>query len=133
MNLNKVLADIAVLKQKAYNMHWNVRDKNFMSIHKMTESLYEGLIELFDEVAEKIAMEGKLPLSTLKEYLKESSIKEEPTKHFTTNEIVKILSKDLNQLLKDTLKVKGNNITQTTIDTVVDFTTKQKWFFESSK
>lgn len=133
MTLNKVLADIAVLKQKAYNMHWNVQDPSFMTIHKMTESLYEGLIELFDEVAEKISMEGKLPLSTLKEYIKESSIKEAPTKHFKKAEIMKELTKDLNTLLKDTLKVKGTATTQTTIDAVVDYVTKQKWFFESSK
>lgn len=133
MTLNKVLADIAVLKQKAYNMHWNVQDPSFMTIHKMTEALYEGLIELFDEVAEKISMEGKLPLSTLKEYIKESSIKEAPTKHFKKAEIMKELTKDLNTLLKDALKVKGTATTQTTIDAVVDYVTKQKWFFESSK
>lgn len=133
MTLNKLLANIAVLNQKAYNMHWNVRGKGFMQTHKLTEALYEGLTELFDEVAEKVAMCGEIPFSTFKEYLDNSDIQEEASRHFTQEEVMVICEKDLSTLLDVAIKVEGTPTTQMVIDEVIQFADKQKWFFTSSK
>ena len=73
-DLNNLLADVAILKQKAYTLHWNVRGHGFMATHKLTEALYEGLVGMFDEIAERIVMSGEVPFGTYAEYIENTSL-----------------------------------------------------------
>lgn len=132
-SLNKLLASVAVLKQKAQNLHWNVRGADFMPMHKLTQGLYEGLDGLFDDIAEKIAMQGKLPFSRLEDYVKESILEEIEPKRFTTREVVEILVKDLKEIHEFAKKVETNQYIQPLLDEIFLFLDKQLWFFESSK
>lgn len=131
--LNALLASVAVLKQKAYNMHWNVRGIDFMPYHQLTQQLFEGLDDLFDQIAEKVAQQGGTPLSTLADYVKESKIKEVNPKHFKSKEVVEIIAADLEILAKQAEEVKTNQWTQPLLDEVFLFVDKQRWFFDSSK
>lgn len=131
--LNALLASVAVLKQKAYNMHWNVRGIDFMPYHQLTQQLFEGLDDLFDQIAEKVAQQGGTPLSTLADYVKESKIKEVKPKHFKSKEVVEIIAADLEILAKQAEEVKTNQWTQPLLDEVFLFVDKQRWFFDSSK
>lgn len=129
--MHKLLSDIAVLKQKAYNVHWNVRGEDFMAVHKMTEKLYEELIVLFDDVAEKIAMSGEFPPSTLKEYLELTIIEEIKPRKFSTKEVLEIMTKDLDAVIKTANGVHEEEY-QSTKDEVIQVLELQRWFFKSS-
>jgi len=74
--LNKLLADYHVHYQKLRNFHWNVTGGDFFDLHEQFEQRYDKTKEEIDEVAERIRTFGHTPLSTLKEYLQHSSIKE---------------------------------------------------------
>ena len=130
--MNKLLAEIAVLNQKTYNHHWNVRGEGFMNVHKMTEALYEGLTELFDDVAEKIAMSDVLPVSTLAGYIELSDIKEEKERAFKPQDVIKCVATDLETLKKTLLAVEPTVETQPILDEVLTFVDLQKWLFKSS-
>jgi len=132
-DLNKLLADIAVLKQKAYTLHWNVKGKTFMAYHKLTEALYEGLIGLFDEVAEKIIINNKLPFGTLAEYIKNSSLEEIKSKNYSTEEVVEIIIKDIKTVKETVMSIKATPSSQPILDEVLMFLDKQEWFFNASK
>ena len=130
--MNKLVADLIVLNQKVFNLHWNVRGEGFMSMHKMTEKLYEELTDLFDAVAEKIAMGGEFPISTLKECLEITEISEVKEKAFTVQEVVKTIVSDLEIIKKTTLEVKATVENQPLLDEIIQTIELQKWLFKSS-
>lgn len=78
-SLNLVLANYSVHYQKLRNYHWNVKGSDFFDLHEQFEMLYTEALNSIDSIAERIRVFGKIPLSTLKEYLETSEIKETGT------------------------------------------------------
>ncbi len=77
--MNKVLANYHVFYQKLRNYHWNVKGSDFFDLHEKFEELYTSAVTNIDEIAERIRVFGKTPMSTLAEYLQVSDIKETGT------------------------------------------------------
>jgi starvation-inducible DNA-binding protein len=77
--LNKLLADYSVHYQKLRNFHWNVKGPDFFDLHEQFEMQYNEARENIDEIAERIRVFGKTPLSTMREYLETAKIKETTT------------------------------------------------------
>lgn len=65
--LNKLLADYAVLYQKLRGYHWRVSGPAFFQLHEKFGELYGEAAGRADEVAERIRALGGEPLSTLRE------------------------------------------------------------------
>ena len=63
--LNVFLANLAAMNIKVHNLHWNVVGPNFPVIHKMTEEIYKMFQCQFDEVAEMMKMQNKMPMGTM--------------------------------------------------------------------
>ena len=130
--LNTLLASVAVLAQKANNAHWNVEGIDMMPYHKLTEEFYEGLLELVDEIAEKVRMQDELPFSTFAEYVQHSAIEEGVTKVWNSKEIAEVFTKDLDTLQGVTQKVPATDTIQPLLDEVYLFIDKYRWIFKSS-
>ncbi len=77
--LNELLANYSVHYQKLRNYHWNVKGADFFDLHEQFEKQYTEALESIDEIAERIRVFGKTPLSTMKEYLEVSTIRETGT------------------------------------------------------
>ncbi len=97
-NLNLLLANLHVHYQKLRNYHWNVTGADFFDIHETTEAEYNEVILEIDEIAERIRVFGATPISTLKEYLEVSEIKETGT-DLESMEMVKEILRDQEVLL----------------------------------
>lgn len=81
--LNHLLSDEYLLYTKTRNYHWNVTGPNFSELHKFFEEQYEALDDIVDEVAERARAVGGRSFGTLAEFLKETSLREEP-RHYPT-------------------------------------------------
>jgi starvation-inducible DNA-binding protein len=76
--LSNIIADQYILYTKTRNYHWNVTGEDFIQYHKLFEDQYSALDDDIDEVAERIrALGGKTP-ATLGEFLKSTTLKENP-------------------------------------------------------
>lgn len=75
-SLNKLMANYHIHYQKLRNYHWNVEGHSFFELHEFFELGYNAVKLQIDEIAERIRVFGKKPVSTLKEYLEISEIKE---------------------------------------------------------
>lgn len=53
-NLNELLSDLNVFYRKLQNYHWNIKGKNFFTIHSKLEEYYNEVNEQIDEIAEHI-------------------------------------------------------------------------------
>ena len=74
--LNQLLADEVVLYIKTLNYHWNIEGEGFHALHVFLEEQYNKLQELIDSVAERIRKVGHYASGSMKEFLKDASLKE---------------------------------------------------------
>jgi len=136
--LNKNLADLHTLYVKLHNYHWNVKGITFKSVHELTESYYDYFAEQYDEVAERIIQLKAKPFSSLKEYLNNSSIKEESGNDFDGQYTLNSILADfefLNIQYKEISKCAGekNDIPTANIaDENVAWLEKQIWMIKAS-
>jgi starvation-inducible DNA-binding protein len=98
-NINILLADLAVLYQKLRNYHWNMVGNGFLAKHEFLEKEYDAFANYIDEVAEIIRMKGFFPISTLKEFLEHSQLKEGNSK-LSKDEMMKDIISDYETILK---------------------------------
>lgn len=75
--LNKVLAHQFALYVKTLNYHWNIEGSDFYALHKFFEKQYEELLDIVDEVAERVRSLGFKTIASLKEYSKLSKVEDE--------------------------------------------------------
>lgn len=137
--LNQNLADVQVLYVKLHNYHWNIKGPHFFGIHNVTEGYYDYLAKQYDDIAERILQIDGKPLTTMKDYLKESKIKEEEKSNFNAAEVLKSVIKDFNYMQKEfkkTSKVSDENgdlTTQALADENVAWLEKSLWMLKASK
>ncbi|MCD8284015.1 MAG: DNA starvation/stationary phase protection protein [Opitutae bacterium] len=96
--INKYLANIAVMYVKVHNLHWNVTGTSFKASHEYLETIYDGLAESFDAVAEALKMHGEKPLASLKSYLEVATIKEIPSEEMCACKAFEIVLADLKEM-----------------------------------
>ena len=77
-NLSVYLADAYTLYLKTHNFHWNVTGPMFNALHLMFETQYTEQWNALDDVAERIRALGFNAPGSYAEFIKLSSIKEEP-------------------------------------------------------
>lgn len=92
--LSSVLATEMTLYIKTRKAHWNVTGESFMELHKLFENQYTQLETSIDEVAERIGKLGQKTIGTMQEFLKLSSIKENPGKYASSKDLLVELLKD---------------------------------------
>jgi len=97
--LNSLLANYSVHYQKLRNFHWNVKGGDFFEIHEKFEEQYNFAKTAIDDIAERIRVFGQTPLSTMRDYLETSEIKESGT-DLTAMEMVQEILRDYEILLE---------------------------------
>src|SRR5690554_1630491 len=76
--LSKFLADSFTLYLKTHNFHWNVTGPMFNTLHTMFEQQYTEQWNALDEIAERIRALGFNAPDSFAEFIKLTSIREEP-------------------------------------------------------
>lgn len=133
-NLNKLLANYHVHYQKLRNFHWNVEGADFFELHQRFEEQYNEVKVNIDEIAERVRIFGKKPMSTLSEYLKTSEIKE-VSDSLTAYQMVREVLKDFEILLSFMMDVTdaankiGDAGTMDMITTFIKILEKKHWMF----
>jgi starvation-inducible DNA-binding protein len=93
-SLNKQVADWTVLYMKWHHYHWYLTGENFFTLHEKFEQMYDEAALTLDELAERmLALDGN-PVSSLKECLELSGVKEATGKE-APKQMVESTVKDL--------------------------------------
>jgi starvation-inducible DNA-binding protein len=136
--LNKYLADTAVSYIKLHNLHWNIYGMQFKAVHEYLETLYDGITENMDAIAELIRMYGEYPAASMSDYLKLSSVKELESEGIDIKKALVIVLEDLQALDKAAKDIRTSADDEDLFDIVAmmedqcaDFQ-KAIWFISSS-
>lgn len=76
--LSRYLSDAFTLYLKTHNFHWNITGPMFNSLHVMFEAQYTEQWNALDEIAERIRALGYNAPGSYAEFIRLSSIREEP-------------------------------------------------------
>lgn len=135
-NLNTFLSDLNVFYRKLQNYHWNIKGKDFFTIHAKLEEYYDEVNEKIDEIAEHIlSLEGE-PLGTLKDYLNITRITEAENKKVDATLVLNELIKDYSMLLQDAKNIKNladtnsESKTSALMDDIIEDYTKKLWMLK---
>lgn len=97
--LNELLANYSVHYQKLRSYHWNVKGSDFFDLHEQFEQQYTEVHQNIDEIAERIRVFGRTPVSTLKDFLEQSEI-QETNPELSSEIMVREILSDYHILLK---------------------------------
>lgn len=135
--LQRYLSNLAVLNVKFHNIHWNVVGNQFVQIHNFTEEAYDKFFEAFDEVAELLKMKNETPLSTMAEYLENSTVEEIKAKDFSIKESLEIVRQDMASMKELAVEIRniadeeGDFETVAVFEEYVAYFSKNIWFINS--
>lgn len=76
--LNQAVADLVVARTIIHQIHWYMRGRGFMRLHKTMDKLMDAISEHLDEMSERLITLGGSPYSTLKEFAEATSFEETP-------------------------------------------------------
>lgn len=99
--LNAYLADLHVLYIKTRKYHWNVAGPSFKEYHEFFEEQYKELEEIIDQVAERVRTLGGKPLSTMADFIGETSLEEDRSGEVKTVDMFTRLLADHEQLTRE--------------------------------
>lgn len=134
--LNQLLANYHVHYQKLRNYHWNVKGPDFFDIHEKFEEQYNEAKLNIDDIAERIRVFGFTPMSTLREYLANSEIKETGS-NLSGTEMVEEVLRDYEILLSFMTDVANAAIdigdvgTENMINAFINKIEKSHWMFSA--
>lgn len=98
--LNMRLCDEYVLYTKTRKYHWNVVGPRFSQLHEFFEEQYEIIDGMIDEVAERARQLGGKSLGTLDEFVRHSSLNEEPGQNPDAQTMISNLLKDHETIIR---------------------------------
>ena len=98
--LNMRLCDEYVLYTKTRKYHWNVVGPRFSQLHEFFEEQYEIIDGMIDEVAERARQLGGKSLGTLDEFVRHSSLNEDPGQNPDAQTMISNLLKDHETIIK---------------------------------
>lgn len=134
--LFQIIANYYSFYLMVHTYHWNVKGSNFLSIHKLLDSMYKDLIEEIDEIAERMRILGdeiEISFDKISSY---SSIKAPKNKLSEKDMIKDLLSaiKELEELIKEALEDYNEIEDLVTVDLLTQKLSKlekDKWFLNS--
>ena len=137
-NLNTFLSNLNVFYRKLQNYHWNIKGKDFFTVHAKLEEYYNGINAQIDEIAEHILSLDGQPLGTLRDYLDTAKIEEAENKKIDSCAIINNLIKDYSMLLQDVKNIKNmadentDFKTSALMDEFIQDYTKKLWMLKQS-
>jgi len=135
--LNELLANYHIHYQKLRGCHWNVKGRNFFTLHEKFEELYTNAVNTIDELAERILTLGKPPLSTYQDYINEARIEEINTIGMEDIAMVKAILDDFTALIElereimESTDESGDDGTNDMINKFMQFKEKNTWMLRS--
>jgi starvation-inducible DNA-binding protein len=75
--LNVHLADEYVLFTKTLNYHWSIQGMQFHSFHSFLETHYSEILEIADDLAERIRTVGGIPFGSMTQFLRVARLEED--------------------------------------------------------
>lgn len=136
--LNEYLANLKVLNNNLYNMHFNIVGMSFFGMHRKLQDYYEAVALQYDQVAERIKMLGGYPLTSLKKIEDTATMKSMRSMDYNGQQVLEVLQNDFGFMrvyTKDLFQYfekEGDSGTVSMLGEFLSFYDKEFWMVDSS-
>src|SRR6516225_7472557 len=89
--LQVLLSNEFLLYTKTLNYHWNVDGRQFHDFHEFFKDQYEKLLDVTDDVAERVRQLGHKSYGTMAQFLRTTTLKEHVADKMSDLEMIKDL------------------------------------------
>jgi starvation-inducible DNA-binding protein len=134
--MNQQIANWNVLYTKLHRFHWYVKGPYFFTLHAKFEELYDEAAGTIDELAERLLIVGRMPISTLKEYIQYATI-EETSENLTAEEMVQTIVNDFSKIIselksgKEAAEQVNDEVTSDMFTELIEKLSKHNWMLTS--
>lgn len=90
-----------MLYTKLRKFHWNVTGPQFHALHEFFENQYDEVKEIADRVAERARAHGGFAIGTLKEFLQQTRLQEQPDEYPNAHTMVANLVADHETMVRN--------------------------------
>lgn len=133
--LNHMLAEFLTLALVTKQAHWNMRGRDFISVHEMLDPFNAQLLVYADQVAERIIQLGGTAYGTAPAIVKESSFTPYPTDITSVTDHLNALLERYSKLANDLREIiEADKADPATIDILTQANEdldKYVWFIEA--
>lgn len=98
--LNKLLSDEFLLYIKTLNYHWNVKSHHFNDLHAFFKNQYEQLLEISDDVAERVRALDETAFGTMQEFVKNTQLSEKSGEQLSDQQMIQNLLVDHEAIIR---------------------------------
>ncbi len=136
--LNEYLANLKVLNNNLYNMHFNIVGMSFFGLHKKLQEYYEMVALQYDKIAERIKMLNGYPITSLKKIEDLSTMKSMRSMDYNGTQVLEVLQNDfgfMKEYTKDMVQCFGREEdygTVSILEEILNFYEKEYWMINSS-
>jgi len=136
--LNEYMANLKVLNNNLYNLHFNIVGESFFGLHRKLQEYYEKVASMYDSAAERIKMLGGMPVTSLKEIEEISTMKSMKSMNFSGKQVLEVLDNDftfLRDYTKDLIEYYDKEKDYYTVSMLEDnlsFIEKELWMIKTS-
>lgn len=132
--LNDLVSDATVFYFKLHNYHWNIRGRQFFTLHEQFERLYTEWAGVLDELAERVLSLGGKPIPNLRTAIEHAAIKEEDGSPKTADMVRSVLtdlqtSRDRMKAVSELAQKADDKTTENILDDFIDATAKHVWMY----
>ena len=135
--LNTMLANLQVFRQKTQACHWALRGSDFFTLHPFTGTLYDDAVSFIDKIAERVRQLDEFPLMTLKAVLDESEFDEFDPSDASQKTMASKILEDLDTLVESSNSMaidadkEGDRVTAMLLDDLSTTFGKNLWMLKS--
>lgn len=135
--LNQLQADATVFYQKLRAFHWTVNGPQFFQLHEQFEKAYDRWAEHIDSIAERTVIAGGIPVLTLADATRISSLPEQgetPSARAMVEETARDLTALVDRLFESARRAEdlGDRGTADLLDEIHDAEEKALWMLRAS-
>lgn len=136
--LNEYLANLKVLENNLYNLHFNIVGMSFFGMHRKLQEYYEKISQVYDAVGERIKMNNGYPITSLKQIEEVSTMKSMRSMDYTGTQVLEVLQNDFNFMKEYTNDLihcyakEGDFVTCDLLTKFLSYLEKELWMINSS-
>lgn len=134
--LDVLFANSYILFLKTQNYHWNIKGQNFLSLHEMLNKQYNDLIDIVDEIAERIVYLNGVVYANFKVFENNRSINDGDEKLDCVNMLKDLVNsyQKIISITKEVVKIADENgdiATSSLMSAILEKYEKNTWMLKS--
>lgn len=98
--LDPIILDLLELQSQIKSAHWNLRDENFIAVHRLLDEIYKEAVDATDEFAERVRQIGGVVNAPSNRFSSENRLPKFPSGELNSPTAIEAVSASLQKTIQ---------------------------------